>query len=88
MSFLPSFTTGTVKTFQRGDLGKYGTLYEIVPKYDYRNNKHFQGCWKKVGKKDKKVTPQGVIPKKVYWPFKMNLTDFKVRYWKITCFFL
>ena len=71
-------TIGTVKTFQRGDIGKYGTLYEIIPKYDYRHKSHYQGCWKKSGKKKKKIEAQNVLPKNVYWPFKMNLEQYKV----------
>eukprot|EP00795_Rhopilema_esculentum_P007455 gene7455-13221_t len=68
---------GTVKTFQRGDVGKYGTLYEVIPKYDYRHKSHYQGCWKKNGKEKKRIEPQSVLPKTVYWPFRMNLTQYE-----------
>lgn len=67
-----------MKTFQRADVGKYGTLYEIIPKYDYRRDSHYQGCWKKKGKQKKKIEAQNVLPKNVYWPFKMNLAQYKV----------
>eukprot|EP00794_Sanderia_malayensis_P004559 gene4559-5156_t len=68
---------GTVETYQRADMGEYGTLFEVFPKYDYRSNSHYEGCWKKTGNKKKRVEPQGILPKHVYWPFKMNTSQYK-----------
>jgi len=79
-----SFSTvilGEVKTFQRGDLGRHGMFFKIVPKYSYKrhkNQRHFQGCWKRYGTKARKAKAQSILPCNAAWPFKSRLEDFKV----------
>lgn len=71
---------GEVKTFQRGDLGRHGMFFKIVPKYSYKrhkNQRHFQGCWKRYGTKARKAKAQSILPCNAAWPFKSRLEDFK-----------
>lgn len=71
---------GEVKTFQRGDLGRHGMFFKIVPKYSYKrhkNDRHFLGCWKRYGSKSRKAKAQSVLPCNTAWPFKSRLEDFK-----------
>jgi len=72
---------GEVQTFQRGDLGRHGMFFKIVPKYSYKkhkNHRHYKGCWKRYGSKSRKAKAQSILPCNSAWPFKSKLEDFKV----------
>ena len=72
--FLNFFTTlGMDKTIQRGDLGKHGILFKIVPMHSEMkpSNKDFMSCWYKPVPKWLPRAGQSVIP--------TNLSEFKVR---------
>ena len=72
---------GEVKTFQRGDLGRHGMFFKIIPKFSYKrhkNHRHFTGCWKRYGTKSRKAKAQSILPCNAAWPFKSRLEDFKV----------
>ena len=76
------FKLGEVKTFQRGDLGRHGMFFKIIPKFSYKrhkNQRHFTGCWKRYGTKARKAKAQSILPCNAAWPFKSRLEDFKVR---------
>ena len=76
-----NFQPGEVKTFQRGDLGRHGMFFKIVPKYSYKlhkNHRHFRGCWKRYGTKSRRAKAQSILPCNSAWPFKSRLEDFKV----------
>lgn len=68
---------GDVKTYQRGDLSHHGMYFKIVPKYSYRNHRHYQGCWKRYGSRIRRIGPQSVLPSDAHWPFRSRLKDFK-----------
>ena len=75
--------SGEVKTFQRGDLGRHGMFFKIIPKFSYKrhkNHRHFTGCWKRYGTKARKAKAQSILPCNAAWPFKSRLEDFKVTY--------
>lgn len=75
---------GEVKTFQRGDLGRHGMFFKIIPKFSYKrhkNQRHFTGCWKRYGTKSRKAKAQSILPCNAAWPFKSRLEDFKVNNW-------
>ena len=66
---------GNDKTYQRGDLGPYGTTFKVVPMYtDKKGN--YQGCWHLRGTKHHPIIPQPAVP---------NMTDFKVRDGTLFC---
>lgn len=78
--FLNFFTTlGMDKTIQRGDLGKHGILFKIVPMHSEMkpSNKDFMSCWYKPVPKWLPRAGQSVIP--------TNLSEFKVRTDKLAC---
>ena len=63
------------KTFQRGDLEKYGAYIKEIPKHKTKvgnNNKHSKSCWYEEGNKYDVVRPQSIVP--------MDLSHFKVLY--------
>lgn len=66
-------TLGMDKTIQRGDLGKHGILFKIVPMHSEMkpSNKDFMSCWYKPVPKWLPRAGQSVIP--------TNLSEFKVR---------
>lgn len=71
---------GEVKTFQRGDLGRHGMYFKLIPKYSYKlhkNHRHFRGCWKRYGTKSRRAKAQSILPCNSAWPFKSRLEDFK-----------
>lgn len=79
--FLSMPILGEVKTFQRGDLGRHGMFFKIIPKFSYKrhkNHRHFTGCWKRYGTKSRKAKAQSILPCNAAWPFKSRLEDFKV----------
>ena len=67
------------KTIQRGDLGKHGILFKIVPMHSEMkpSNKDFMSCWYKPVPKWLPRAGQSVIP--------TNLSEFKVRTDKYAC---
>lgn len=68
-------TIGVDKTFQRGDLEKYGAYIKEIPKHKTKvgnNNKHSKSCWYEEGNKYDVVRPQSIVP--------MDLSHFKVLY--------
>eukprot|EP00095_Tigriopus_kingsejongensis_P006643 maker-scaffold363_size195477-snap-gene-0.46 protein:Tk06643 transcript:maker-scaffold363_size195477-snap-gene-0.46-mRNA-1 annotation:"counting factor associated protein d-like" len=58
---------GMDRTFQRGDLGQFGTLFKVVPMTD-ENLENVVRCVHTVGTKDAPVGPQSILP---------DLTDFQ-----------
>ena len=66
------FTSGMDKTIQRGDLGKHGILFKIVPMHSEMkpSDNDFMSCWYKPLPKWLPRAGQSVIP--------TNLSEFKV----------
>ena len=62
-SFLPNL--GVDKTFQRGDLDKYGVYIKEIPKHETKvghNTRHTTSCWYQSGRKNHVVKAQSIIP--------------------------
>ncbi|XP_046857407.1 LOW QUALITY PROTEIN: cathepsin K-like [Xenia sp. Carnegie-2017] len=55
------FYYGTDKTYQRSDLGEFGTSFKVVPMYNERRG-NFKGCWYRNGTKSVPIVPQPIIP--------------------------
>jgi len=52
---------GMEKTFQRADLGKYGTMLKVVPMTD-ENVANQINCFRVDGTEDSPVTTQSILP--------------------------
>ena len=69
--------TGVDKTFQRGDLGKYGIYIKEIPVHKTKVGhltKHSKSYWYELGGKHNVVKAQSIVP--------MDLSNFKVSKFK------
>ena len=73
LSVIFLYLIGMDKTIQRGDLGKHGILFKIVPMHSEMkpSDNDFMSCWYKILPKWLPRAGQSVIP--------TNLSEFKVR---------
>lgn len=66
---------GTDQTYQRSDLGSYGTAFKVVPMYTEKRG-NYKGCWYRNGTRIWPIIPQPIIP---------NITEFEVNYKNYSC---
>ncbi|EDO44165.1 predicted protein, partial [Nematostella vectensis] len=61
---------GMDRTYQRGDLGKYGYACKIVPEFSERTGRTFKGCLHRRGNSNFQIKAQSIIPSPKFFKFK------------------